>query len=248
VLRSIAFHAAFYLATALFTIFGSPLFFAPRSWVVWLWRLHSRTIIALLRVIVGLGIEVRGHGHLPRGACIVAAKHQSAWDTIAPMAFLEDPAVILKQELMRIPLYGWFARKLRMIPVRRGRGGAAMREMARTAQAPAREGRQIFIFPEGTRRAPGAPPQYKPGVVLLYEALNVPCIPLALNSGLFWPRRSWRLYPGTVIMEFLEPIPPGLSREAFRERLIEATEAATARLIAEARGREFDAGKCPRVC
>jgi 1-acyl-sn-glycerol-3-phosphate acyltransferase len=248
VLRSLAFHAAFYLTTALFTIFGFPLLFTPRSWVVRVWRLHSRTIIALLRVIVGLGIEVRGHAHLPRGACIVAAKHQSAWDTIAPMAFLEDPAVILKQELLRIPLYGWFARKLEMIPVLRDRGAVALREMARAAQVPAREGRQIFIFPEGTRRAPGAPPQYKPGAMLIYEKLNVPCVPLALNSGLFWPRRSWRLYPGTVIMEFLEPIPPGLSREVFRERLIEATETATARLIGEARDGAFDAGACPRVC
>lgn len=235
-LRSLAFHAAFYLTTMLIMIIGLPLFFAPRGWVMWAWKLHARIVILLLRVLAGVRIEVRGREHLPEGACIVAAKHQSAWDTIAPMAYLSAPAVILKQELMRIPLYGWFARKLHMIPVRRGRGGAAMREMARAARSRAADGRQIFIFPEGTRRAPGAPPQYKPGVMLLYEELGVPCVPMALNSGLFWPRRSWRLYPGTVIMEFLPPIPPGLPREAFRERLIGATECATVRLIAEARG------------
>jgi len=233
VARSLAFHAAFYLTTILFMVFALPLFLAPRSWVMWAWRLHSRMIVALLRVIAGVRIEVRGRERLPDGGYIVAAKHQSAWDTIAPMAYLPAPAVIIKEELTRIPLYGQFARKLGMIPVRRDRGAVALREMARTAKSRADAGRQIFIFPEGTRRAPGAQPDYKPGVVLLYEALDVPCVPLALNSGLYWPRHAWRLRPGTIIMEFLEPIPPGLSRQAFRERLINATEGATARLVAE---------------
>jgi len=233
VARSLAFHAAFYLTTILFMVFALPLFLAPRSWVMWAWRLHSRTIVALLRVIAGVRIEVRGRERLPDGGYIVAAKHQSAWDTIAPMAYLPAPAVIIKEELTRIPLYGQFARKLGMIPVRRDRGAVALREMARTAKSRADAGRQIFIFPEGTRRAPGAQPDYKPGVVLLYEALDVPCVPLALNSGLYWPRHAWRLRPGTVIMEFLEPIPPGLSRQAFRERLIDVTEGATLRLVAE---------------
>jgi len=233
VARSLAFHAAFYLTTILFMVFALPLFLAPRSWVMWAWKLHSRTIVALLRIIAGVRIEVRGRERLPDGGYIVAAKHQSAWDTIAPMAYLPAPAVIIKEELTRIPLYGQFARKLGMIPVRRDRGAVALREMARTAKSRADAGRQIFIFPEGTRRAPGAQPDYKPGVVLLYEALDVPCVPLALNSGLYWPRHAWRLRPGTVIMEFLEPIPPGLSRQAFRERLINATEGATARLVAE---------------
>jgi len=233
VARSLAFHAAFYLTTILFMVFALPLFLAPRSWVMWAWRLHSRTIVALLRVIAGVRIEVRGRERLPDGGYIVAAKHQSAWDTIAPMAYLPAPAVIIKEELTRIPLYGQFARKLGMIPVRRDRGAVALREMARTAKSRADAGRQIFIFPEGTRRAPGAQPDYKPGVVLLYEALDVPCVPLALNSGLYWPRHAWRLRPGTIIMEFLEPIPPGLSRQAFRERLIDVTEGATSRLVAE---------------
>jgi len=241
VLRSLAFHAAFYLVTALFLIVALPLFLAPRAWVIRAWKLHARTIILLLRLIAGVRIEVRGRKHLPEGACIVASKHQSAWDTIAPMAYLSSPAVILKQELLRIPLYGWFAQKMGMIPVRRDRGAVALREMARAARSRAADGRQIFIFPEGTRRAPGASPDYKPGVVLLYDELDVPCVPLALNSGLFWPRRSWRLYPGTVIMEFLPPIPPRLPRETFRQQLIEATESATARLIAEARGATAEA-------
>lgn len=232
-LRSLLFHAAFYLATALFMIFGLPLLFGPSRWVLLAWKLHARTIILLLRIIARVGIEVRGCEHLPAGGCIIAAKHQSAWDTIAPMAYLRAPTVILKKELMNIPLYGQFARKLGMIPVRRDRGAVALREMARAARSRADEGREIFIFPEGTRRPPGAQPNYKPGVVMLYEALDAPCVPLALNSGLYWPRHAWRLRPGTVIMEFLEPIPPGLAREEFRRRLIDATESATERLVAE---------------
>jgi len=215
---------------------GLPLLLGPRRWVLWAWKLHARCIIGLLRGIAGVGIEVRGRDNLPEGACLVAAKHQSAWDTMAPMAYIPAPAVIIKQELMQIPLYGTFARKLGMIPVRRDRGPTALREMARAALARAEDGQQIFIFPEGTRRAPDAPPDYKPGVVRLYEELDLPCVPLALNSGLYWPRHAWRLKPGTIVMEFLEPIPPGLSRTAFRSRLIEATEGATARLIAEGRG------------
>jgi len=231
-IRSLAFHAAFYLTTILFMLFGLPLFFAPRSWVIWVWKLYARTIALLLRRIADVRMEVRGLERLPEGGYIVASKHQSAWDTIAPMAYLPDPAVILKKELMDIPLYGQFARKLGMIPVRRDRGAVALREMARAAKSRAEAGRQIFIFPEGTRRSPGAPPDYKPGVMLLYEALDKPCVPLALNSGLYWPRHAWRLNPGTIVMEFLEPIPPGLARDAFRSRLIEATERATALLVA----------------
>lgn len=233
-LRSLLFHGAFYIVTALFMVGALPLFAAPRSWSMAALKLHARTCLWLLRVIAGIGIEVRGQKHIPLGAAIVASKHQSAWDTVAPLAYLPDPAMIMKQELMRIPLYGWYSRKFGMIPVRREAGPAALKAMVRAAALRATQGRQIFIFPEGTRRPPGAPPAYKPGVVLLYEALNVPCHPLALNSGLFWPRRSWRLYPGTIVMEFLAPIPPGLPRQAFRAHLQQTIEAATARLIEEA--------------
>ncbi len=240
-LRSVAFHAVFYLTTLLFMLAGLPLFLAPQRWVLWAWKLHARTINWLLRWIAGVSVEVRGHERLPAGGYIVAAKHQSALDTIAPMAYLPAPVVILKKELLDIPLYGHFARKMGMIPVKRDRGARALREMARMARKRAENGRQVFIFPEGTRRAPGAPPAYKPGVVLLYEELGVPCVPLALNSGLCWPRRAWRIEPGNVVLEFLEPIPPGLPRETFRRALIEATESATARLIEEGRTMQNDA-------
>lgn len=233
-LRSLLFHGTFYLVTALFMIGGIPLFLAPRLWGTAALKLHARAVLWLLRVIASIRVEVRGRQNLPAGAAIVAAKHQSALDTIAPVAYLRDPAMIMKQELMSIPFYGWYSRKFQMIPVRREAGPAALRAMARAARSRIAEGREIFIFPEGTRRAPGASPAYKPGVVLLYEALDVPCHPVALNSGLFWPRRAWRLYPGKVIIEFLPPIPPGLPRAEFRARLQEVTEAATSRLLDEA--------------
>ncbi len=233
-LRSLAFHVAFYLVTALFMIAGLPLFALPRRWCIAVWKVHGRAVLMLLRVLGGVRSEIRGLHHVPHGACLIASKHQSAWDTIAPGPFLQDCALVLKQELLAIPLYGWYARKMEMIPIRRDAAMAALRAMVREARARVVQGRQIIIFPEGTRRMPGAPPAYKPGVIRLYEALDVPCVPVAVNSGLFWPRRAWRLHPGTVVMEFLEPIPPGLSRNEFRGRLEAAIETATARLVDEA--------------
>jgi 1-acyl-sn-glycerol-3-phosphate acyltransferase len=195
---------------------------------------HARVSLWLLKVIVGTGLEVRGREHLPKGAALIASKHQSAWDTFALVPLLRDPAIIMKQELMWIPFYGWFSYKFRMIPVHREAGPSALRKMARDAKDRAAAGRHILIFPEGTRRPPGAEPRYHPGAVYLYEALGLPCVPVALNSGLYWPRRSLRRYPGTIIVEFLEPIPPGLPRKEFKQRLQDAIETATARLIAEA--------------
>lgn len=234
-LRALVFNIAFYLATALYLLLGSWLFLAPRRWAMVGLASHARTCLWLQRVIVGTRLEVRGHSRLPRGAALIAAKHQSAWDTFALVPLLHDPAIVMKEELKWIPFYGWFSVKFGMIFVRREAGPRALRQMARDARARAAEGRQILIFPEGTRRAPGAPPRYQPGVLFLYETLGLPCVPVALNSGLFWPRRSFRRYPGTIVVEFLEPIPPGLPRAQFKARLEEAIETASARLIAEAR-------------
>ena len=237
VLCSLVFNAAFYLVTALFLVLGSPLLLAPRSWAMAGLAAHAKTILYLQRVIVGTELEVRGREHLPEGAALIAAKHQSAWDTMAFIPLLHDPALVMKAELMHIPFYGWFSRKFGMIPIERKKGAAALRAMVRAAKERARAGRHILIFPEGTRRAPGAPPAYKSGVVLLYEELGrlgLSCVPVAVNSGLYWPRRRFMRYPGTIVIEFLEPIPPGLARNAFRERLEGAIEEATARLLREA--------------
>ena len=240
--RSLLFNLLFYVTTVLFLVLGSPLLFGPRRWAMEALAIHGRFELWLLKVIAGTKLEVRGLEKLPEGACLVAAKHQSAWETFALIPLFRDPAYLMKRELFWIPLHGWFSRKFEMIPVDRDKGPSALRRMLREAQKRAREGREIIIFPEGTRRAPGAPPDYKTGVILLYEALRIPCVPLALNSGVFWPRRSLMRRPGTIVVEILDPIPPGLPKAEFLERLIGSIETASARLLAEAKTAEQGVG------
>ncbi len=234
--RSLLFNVLFYLTTVLFVVVGSPLLLAPRRWAMAALMLHARIELWLLKHVVGLDCELRGAEKLPRGPCLVAAKHQSAWETFALVPLFRDPVLLMKRELFWIPFHGWFSYKFGMIPVDRDKGLTALRRMLRAAKTRIAAGREIVIFPEGTRRAPGAPPDYKSGVVLLYEALGVPCMPVALNSGLFWRRRSLTLHPGTVVVEFLDPIPPGLPKAEFVERLKTSIETATNRLLEEADG------------
>lgn len=233
--RSLAFSAAFYLTTALFVILGLPLLLASRRTAMTAMASHARCCLWLLRTINGTGMEVRGRENIPAAAALIAAKHHSTWETFALIPLLPDPAMVMKAELGWIPLYGWFALKFRHILVRRQRGPAALRGMIAEAHERALDGRQIVIFPEGTRHSVGAPPDYKPGVLALYEGLGLPCVPVALNSGVFWPRRSALRYRGTIVVEFLAPIPPGLPRSEFRLELETRIEEATARLVAEGR-------------
>jgi 1-acyl-sn-glycerol-3-phosphate acyltransferase len=241
--RSLLFNVLFYVTTTLYVVLGSPLLFAPRSWAMAALANHARFELWLLKTIVGTKLEVRGPDKLPKGACLVAAKHQSAWETFALIPLFRDPALLMKRELFWIPFHGWFSRKFEMIPVDRDKGPAALRRMVREAKKRVADGREIIIFPEGTRRAPGAPPDYKTGIALLYESLGVPCLPVALNSGAFWPRRSLIRRPGTIVVEFLEPIPPGLPKTEFLRRLAEAIEGASTRLLAEANAKEPGVGQ-----
>ncbi|MGC1849536.1 MAG: lysophospholipid acyltransferase family protein, partial [Pseudolabrys sp.] len=179
--------------------------------------------------------EIRGRENIPKGPIIVASKHQSAWETFALLPLLDNPVFILKRELQWIPIFGWLTIKGRMVPVRRGGGSQSLTDMIERARVELADNRQLIIFPEGTRRPAGAEPRYKIGVAHLYAAEGVSCVPIALNSGLFWPRRSLRRFPGTVIAEILNPIPPGLGKDEFFERLQNDLESATARLIAEGR-------------
>lgn len=233
--RSLLFALAFYVTTALFLVLGSWLLLAPRSWAMAGLRTHAIVSVWLLRVIAGTKLEVRGHDRLPAGACLVVSKHQSAWDTFGLVPLFRDPAIVLKDELKWIPFYGWFCVKFAHILVKRDKAAKALKAMIADAQLRVAQGREIVIFPEGTRQAPGAPPDYKPGYVALYEGLGVPCVPLALNSGVFWPRRRLIRHPGTIVVEFLEPIPPGLPRKEFRAVLEARLEAAAQRLVAEGR-------------
>jgi 1-acyl-sn-glycerol-3-phosphate acyltransferase len=234
VLRSWIFAPVYYLITALFLLLGSWLLLAPRSWAMRGLVLHARTSLWLLEKICGTRLEVRGREKLPKGACLIVSKHQSMWDTFALIPLLRDPAIVLKDELKWIPFYGWFCLKFEHILVKRDRAASALKAMIRDARARAGQGREVLIFPEGTRAVPGALPDYKPGYVALYEGLGVPAVPLALNSGLYWPRRSVLRYPGTIIVEFLEPIPPGLPRAEFRRQMESAIEDGATGLLVEA--------------
>jgi 1-acyl-sn-glycerol-3-phosphate acyltransferase len=233
-LRSALFNTVFYLNLVLFMLVFFWLFFCPRSWAMWGLKLWASTSVWFLRAICGTRLEVRGLENIPPGPVLVAAKHQSLFETFAVLPLLADPAVVLKRELMLIPLFGWFARKFRMIPVDRGAGTTALKRLIARAREAVRDRRQVVIFPEGTRRLPGAPPDYKPGAVALYLNLGVPCVPLALNSGVFWPRRKFMRFPGTIILEFLPAIPPGEPRAVFSQRLERALESKAAELLAAA--------------
>ena len=230
-IRSLVFLVVFYVNTAVILLLGSPLLLVPRSWAMAGLRFHAVTSMWWMKVICGTRVEVRGREKLPAGPALIAAKHQAAWDTFGLVPLLRDPAIVMKEELLKLPVYGWFSRKFEMIPVRRDLGPTALRQMAREAAKRAAQGRDIVIFPEGTRRPPGAPPAYRPGIVLLYQALGIPCVPVALNSGYFWPRHSILRRPGTIIVEFLPAIPPGLPRAEFMALLQERIETATARLF-----------------
>jgi 1-acyl-sn-glycerol-3-phosphate acyltransferase len=233
-LRSIVFNVLFYVNTFVWLIIALPTFFMRYTAIVEVAKAWGKVNLLMLRVIVGLDYEIRGREKVPPGAILVASKHQSAWETFALLHLFPDPVFILKRELQWIPIFGWFTIKGRMVPVDRRKGAKALVAMAERARIELALQRQLIIFPEGTRRPAGAEPAYKYGVAHLYVAEGVPCVPVALNSGLFWPRRSIRRFPGKVLVEFLDPIPPGLGRDEFFLRLQEVIEAATARLIDEA--------------
>jgi 1-acyl-sn-glycerol-3-phosphate acyltransferase len=234
-LRSFAFNAMFYVNLIAFLVLGAEFYLTPRKWSIRALQTWARASQWWLKVLAGITVEVRGLENIPSGPVLIAGKHQSLFETFALLPLVDDPAMVLKRELTWIPVFGWFALKFRMIAVDRGAGAQALKSLIRQGQAAIAMGRQVIIFPEGTRRAPGADPDYKIGAGALYLKLGVPCVPFALNSGLYWPRRSFARFPGTIIIEFLPPIEVGLERKAFTRRLEATVETATARLVAEGR-------------
>jgi len=229
--RSILFNVLFYISFLLYMLVALPFFLLPYWMIVDFAKVWSRTNLWLLKTVCGLHVEFTGLGKIPPGALLVACKHQSMLETFALVPLFSRPTYIVKRELMWIPLFGWFMRKARIIPVDRGARRQALIRMTARTRGELQAGRQIVIFPEGTRTAPGAPPAYNRGIAYLYAGAEVPCVPVAVNSGLFWGRRSFMRYPGTVRIEILDPIPPGLSREAFLARLEHDIETATERLM-----------------
>jgi 1-acyl-sn-glycerol-3-phosphate acyltransferase len=233
IVRSVVFNVLFYLNLFVHLLAAIPTLVMPRRAIIAVATFWARTNLWLLRVVCDIKVEYRGLAKIPPGALLVASKHQSLWETFALLPLFHDPAFILKRELQWIPFFGWYAWKADMIPVDRGKRSQALAEMTVRARTELARNRQIVIFPEGTRRAPGAEPSYKYGVVHLYTETGVTCLPIALNSGLFWPRRSFMRYPGTVVVEVLDPIAPGLGKPEFAERLREGIETTTARLLDE---------------
>jgi 1-acyl-sn-glycerol-3-phosphate acyltransferase len=226
-IRSALFMAWFLLLTAIMAIIFLPLLALPRKATVRMARGWARATLWGLKVLAGLG--ERQIGDAPKGGVLVASKHMSMWDTLALYLALEDPAIVLKRELLRIPFYGWYVNKAAAIAIDRGAGADALRRMVHAAEKVLAEGRPILIFPEGTRKKPGATPDYKPGVAGLYGQLGVACVPVALNSGRYW-QGFWK-YPGTITMEFLAPIPAGLKRREFMAALETSIETSTNRLL-----------------
>ena len=234
-LRSLVYNVLFYALLVFWMLVAIPTYLMPRWAIMSIARNWARSSIWLLRVICSTRVEYRGLEKIPTGPLIVASKHQSMWETFALLQFFEQPLFIVKRELMWIPLFGWYLMKAKMIGIDRSAGGRALLEMARRAGAAVRRGRQLIIFPEGTRTPVGAPPQYKTGIAQIYVDCGVSCLPVALNSGLFWPRRTFMRYPGTMVVEFLDPLPPGLSRREFIARVSTVIEEATGRLVEVAR-------------
>lgn len=233
-LRSTIFNLAFFAFTAVTSVLCLPLVpLLDRAGRLALLAWWAERVLGLLRITVGITVRVTGREHLPEhGPALIAAKHQSAFDTIVWLALLPRPAYVLKRELLWIPLYGWYARAAGMIAVDRAAGPAAIRHLMRAGEAALAEGRQIVIFPEGTRTAPGERRAYQPGIAALYARSGLPVIPVATDSGRCWGRRAFHKRAGTITVAVLPPIPAGLDRGVMLERLEAAIEAETGRLLA----------------
>ena len=229
--RSLVFQLLFYGWTAIMAIVCLPALLLPQPAIAAVSRFWSRSNFLFLRAVNGIDYRIEGTGHIANGPAIYACKHQSAWDTMIFPVLLHDPVVVLKRELLMIPFYGWYARKYGSIGIDRKGGAQSLRKMLRDARRAIDSGRSIVVFPEGTRTAPGERRPYHSGIAALYADLGLPVVPVALNSGLFWSRRSILRRPGTITMRLLPPIPPGLDRRAFMARLEAAIEGAQAELV-----------------
>ncbi len=235
ILRSLIFNAVFVVYHLALILGLTALMPFPRMWSQGFVRMWTQGGKALLKGIVGLGVEFRGLQNLPQGPCVIVSKHQSAWDTFAFYILADDPNYILKKELTRIPFWGWCALSCGAISVDRSGGGAALKGLLRDTQDRLAKGRQVVIVPEGTRPAPGARLDYFPGVAAIDGHTDVPIVPVALNSGLFWGRGSFLKKPGVITIEILPPMAKGLKRRQFMTDLESRIEGASDKLMAEAR-------------
>jgi 1-acyl-sn-glycerol-3-phosphate acyltransferase len=233
-IRSLLYAIWFYLSLVVIGLACMPVALFSRGASMSAIRFWAGTQRLMLRILCGIRTEFRGVEYLPQGACIIAMKHQSTYDTIAPFLLIRDPVFILKKELLKAPVFGVYASRVG-IPIDRGGRVRTMKAMLNAAKEATKADRQIVIFPEGTRQSVDALADLKPGVVAMYNELDVVCVPVVLNTGLCWRGAGFTRRPGHVVFEVLKPIEPGLERRAFMQRLKDALDTATLRLVAEGR-------------
>jgi len=231
IIKSLIFTLAFYLATYVLLFLTLPVLLIPKKYnfMPYYW---CGLITWLARKMVGIKEEVIGAENLPKSPYLIVSKHQSAWETLAFNYIFPKCAFILKKELLRIPFFGLYLIHAGMIPLDR-KNSSGLKRMLRIAKQRIKEGRSVVIFPEGTRTKPGTINSYKKGVYLLYRTLNVSVVPVALNSGVFWPRNTLLKHAGTIKVEILKPIEPGLDEKTFMEKIETEIETASNRLYKE---------------
>ena len=234
VVRSAIFNILFYINIVVLMVGGLPSVLMGRRAAMFMAKTWARTSLWLLRVVCGTRVEFRGLDLIPQDGVVIAAKHQSILETFALVVHVPDFAYVFKRELNWIPLFGWYLMAVEQIAINRSAGSTALMQVTTGVEAFLKDRRAIFIFPEGTRRPVGAAPRYKHGVTHVYETLRARVTPVALNTGVFWPRRSFLRKPGTAVIEFLPVIEPGLPAEEFSKLLEDTIETRTNALVAEA--------------
>ncbi len=229
-IQSVIFNILFYVWTFIIVISALPALVLGRHWTHRAAKYWGHGVTLLLR-LVGIRVEIRGRHHLPLEPVIVASKHQSAWETTMIEALIPEAVIILKKELIMIPLFGRLLLDAGMISIDRSKGRSVIPQMIEGAKRARNQGRSIFIFPEGTRTTAGERGTYRYGTYALYEKTGMKVVPAAHNAGFFWPRRKFLKVPGKIIFEFLPPIEPGLSEKDFMKKLEDSIETASENLI-----------------
>ncbi len=231
-LLSLIFIVQMYLAMAVVAVVYFPYALLHRDGAVAACHAYCRWVCFSLRMICGLKTEVRGE--VPQGQVLIAPKHQSFLDIIMIYGALPRGKFVMKAILGWAPFLGWYAKRIGCIFVNRGKRGAAIIKMLADVRSGAAQPGQLIIYPQGTRVAPGVSRPYKIGTAALYSQLKQPCVPVGANVGVFWPKRGILRHRGTAVVEFLEPIPAGLTNEAFMRELESRVEASSDALLVEA--------------
>ncbi len=233
-IRSLAFNITFFAWAFIAAILFIPLFAISTRAAQMVGKPWGEGSLFLARIFCGIKYEIRGKENIPSTPVIYASKHQSAWDTIIFLTLFPRVAYVLKKELLRLPFWGWYLWRMKMIAIDRSAGASSLKQLIRDSKTALGEGRSIVIFPEGTRTKPNAAPDYQSGITAMYSSLGAPVVPVALNSGVYWGKNAFFKKSGTIIIEFLPVIPAGLAKKEFIERLQNEIETASNRLIMEA--------------